>query len=1482
MKKTLTNKVLSLVMAILMVFGVASTGLIVMAESTAKEINYVSLGDSMTNGYGFEGYEQGNYTNDKYDFLNDKGIYGEGSYALQFEEYLAEKFNATVNHTKLAPSGLLADDLLYLLGAREEEFDDDWAGYRHYVGTYDEPANIDKLKEHFQTAITEADIMTMCIGNASFGAYLVQQVTDAIGIMGSNPDVDEQLTLENGLALLDDEAAKKIVLDIYADMKEYAMAYVADIELLDNFDMEVILDIVAYTVASFLVSYEDVLDTIIEMNPDVEIILIGLMNTTYGMVVTGEGFEFPFGDMMDDVFGALNAYIAAIPALKKAAGEYKEATFYYAEQPEPDFIVHAFDDLAANDWANIDDGRLSGKIVRQRNVDAYNNTLRYAIGSALGFDLPEITLDDLNSGNYVIGDEPIITVFPPEWGMPDAYDSYGDYSQGQPSQEFINKYISVAIYLAIEEAVVANVDTMNITVDGLMGIATDIFGALGEMPDAIDPSNNPGPWTIKTTLVNWFNGSENGRAMCKVYALFKVGAGMSVHPTPTGHDNIFKAVVEAYENKVTAGDHMDALVKPYIDEAINYFKALGLELLGTLENLRPVAKELEAELKVLNGELEAKVIALAEKLADLTEKEEVILADMLAEREALEAELEALEEELAGIYAEPVSANGLPTKKMSATTVADTEEEFVTELEAAIEETKAAIAELDAAIIYVKNQIETDKSGIEAIEAAIEAIKTNIAKTEAALAEVNAAMITLTADLAELGKALEVLGEASKGAYDLTAGKIDAEKVYEAVKTVIETLPAVVDTLENVYNEAVEAIEKAQAAVEAIKASAEIIKTNVENLVDSAEKLAAIESEKAAAVKATAEEIYDLAEAFVIDNLPTVEAALKATAGEIEDIIKEEIAKAEALWAEYDEVVMGAIGIAYVYFDGEEKIELAKSYIEEKVLLVKAQLEDLKADLENAEFDLEAELEELEKLLKEEYPDLVKELEDLKAELEETVDPVVKATLEALIEKLEAKKAALEAKIEEAKVVVAKIEAYIETVKAAIEEVEKALEDVCAKLEVVGTDIKAVLEALCALKGTLCDLGSSIGDLNAAIEDEVLKLLGYANLVGEKVLGVVDTLDTYADLLVDGVVIAKNEIIKAIEEAIYNATHADYVKGSDSYYVAFGDSTAVSESYVDLLAKELGVKYNNLAQAGLKVEDMFDIIGVNIAEIEKADLITVGFGNNAFITEAINSALDYKEAPEYDWAKYVGEEGTAYVAQALAELKAMLDEEGLGEVAGVPASELAVVAIESYAYSCVSYAVNLPIVANEISKINPEALVILVGMYNPLDGVVIDLGETKLDISEYLDYLAQAAGLESLIYSIVTGDAIYVDAPDVETKLTDDALDLIDIMKEFTMEQGANLDPGAAGHEYIKNQILEALNVTEDVLLGDANSDGKVNSLDATYILRYDVELIGADKIDLTLADVNGDGKVNSIDAMYVLRYDAELIEKFPAEDKAA
>ena len=592
----------------------------------------------------------------------------------------------------------------------------------------------------------------------------------------------------------------------------------------------------------------------------------------------------------------------------------------------------------------------------------------------------------------------------------------------------------------------------------------------------------------------------------------------------------------------------------------------------------------------------------------------------------------------------------------------------------------------------------------------------------------------------------------------------------------------------------------------------------------------------------------------MIDNLPAVEDALKETADEIDTVIKEEIEKAKALWAEYDEVVMAALYVAYTYCEDKGYIKLAEDFVKEHIEIVETELEKLEKEIEKLE----------------------KELEDL--DLEE-ID------VEEIIAKLEAEYGfdiEIEIDTTEAEVIIAKLQAYVDGVKEEIKKAKAALETLKENAELIASDAEAVYEALKELKEALCNLGNAVCDLKVAIKDEVLVLFGYANEIGEKVLGVIETLDTYADLFVDGVIIVKNEIIETIEELVYNATHADYTVDSESYYVAFGDGTAVSESYVDLLAKELQVKYNNLAQAGLKVEDMFDIIDANVAEIKKADLITIGFGNNTFITEAMNNALNYKEAPEYDWAKYVGEEGAEYVAEAIEELKEMLEEEGLGELMGMPVSELAAVAIESYAYSCVAYAVNLPMVAAEISEINPEALIILVGMYNPLEGVVIDLGETKLDVSEYLTYLAQVAGLESLIYSIVTGDSIYVDAPEVETKLDLDALTIIDIINEFGMKNGENLDPSEAGHEYIKEQILEALNVTKAALLGDANEDGEVNSIDAMYILQYDVELIGEDEINLELADVNGDGKVNSIDAMYVLRYDAELIEKFPAEDKAA
>ena len=70
-----------------------------------------------------------------------------------------------------------------------------------------------------------------------------------------------------------------------------------------------------YTTATYVVNYKLLVEKILDMNPDVEIILVGLLNTTYGMNVVDENgiVLLPFGDVMDTLFDILNVYMAGLP-----------------------------------------------------------------------------------------------------------------------------------------------------------------------------------------------------------------------------------------------------------------------------------------------------------------------------------------------------------------------------------------------------------------------------------------------------------------------------------------------------------------------------------------------------------------------------------------------------------------------------------------------------------------------------------------------------------------------------------------------------------------------------------------------------------------------------------------------------------------------------------------------------------------------------------------------------------------------------------------------------------------------------------------------------------------------------------------------------------------------------------------------------------------------------------------------------------------
>ena len=64
-------------------------------------------------------------------------------------------------------------------------------------------------------------------------------------------------------------------------------------------------------------------------------------------------------------------------------------------------------------------------------------------------------------------------------------------------------------------------------------------------------------------------------------------------------------------------------------------------------------------------------------------------------------------------------------------------------------------------------------------------------------------------------------------------------------------------------------------------------------------------------------------------------------------------------------------------------------------------------------------------------------------------------------------------------------------------------------------------------------------------------------------------------------------------------------------------------------------------------------------------------------------------------------------------------------------------------------------------------------------------------------------------------------------------------------------------------------------LLGDVNSDGEVQAVDALRVLRFLADQVELSSTEKLAADVNHDTKIEAVDALRILRYVAGQIEKF-------
>ena len=462
-----------------------------------------------------------------------------------------------------------------------------------------------------------------------------------------------------------------------------------------------------------------------------------------------------------------------------------------------------------------------------------------------------------------------------------------------------------------------------------------------------------------------------------------------------------------------------------------------------------------------------------------------------------------------------------------------------------------------------------------------------------------------------------------------------------------------------------------------------------------------------------------------------------------------------------------------------------------------------------------------------------KEIAEIKAEIEELYEALMElnSELNRLYDKLAELYAKLETAVGDAK---EDILAEIEKVKAAIDEIIKAAKQIEAYIK--------------ELEEFVAENGGYIDALKAALEE-------------------IDSVkNAFVKELLEAIKDSLNVDYDRDEESYYVAIGGNALNTENNYAELLAEKLGVPAAVLgadlrvsDLLAI-LDAEYVNDAYgtALIDAETRELLAAYYAAELEAADLITLDFGNADFTTFATTQLLGYLvetnkaelapfaalmdldldafKAYELDWTRFEGVSDYVDVAAILEAVEEKLIESGipaevvytttLSDLTGIDwtpvfpddsvqltifPADMVMYAVECYLYSAVNYAYNLAAAIEAVHAINPDAEVVVLGTFNALEGLVIDLGDgSVLNVSDFAAKAVTGLNAFTLATVVAAEKTTYVDIPAVETIIEADGVVTLD---EFISIEslGFNADaltPSEAGSAYIAEQIYNALTLT--------------------------------------------------------------------------
>ena len=344
----------------------------------------------------------------------------------------------------------------------------------------------------------------------------------------------------------------------------------------------------------------------------------------------------------------------------------------------------------------------------------------------------------------------------------------------------------------------------------------------------------------------------------------------------------------------------------------------------------------------------------------------------------------------------------------------------------------------------------------------------------------------------------------------------------------------------------------------------------------------------------------------------------------------------------------------------------------------------------------------------------------------------------------------------------------------------------------------------------------------------------------------------------------KAAAVKAYKEA----TTDDYCVDYDSYYVAIGDDTAADDnSYVDLLYKELDLPKGAYSKVMTDANLIQDTV-LNAEEIAKADIITIGYSTANFIGNVAGAIM----GKEVNWSAYLPEEAVKALNVAMDEVEAYVEAFGFG----ANTAKALTAAIENVAFNSLVYAYKLPKTIAAIREINEDAVLVVVGLDNPLEGATISHNSRTVGIDKLTDAIVAVTDIYTLCYAVLASNCTFVAAPNAANDAEGTDITVENLVATM-MDDG--LLPNAQGQKYIQTRIYESLRITHGYLWGDANLDGVVDYKDAMIILQHSVNVpVHGGFIYTPVCDVDGVAGINYKDSMRVLQKSVNLIDKFEVE----